>query len=193
MNSFGPPARPIVVCLTGASGIGYGIQVIEALIQYHKSPYVIISKSAEVVAKAELGINLTEIKKKVEKSFSNDNIASEIASGSFKVGGIIVCPCSMKTLALIAQGIEMNLITRAVMVQLKEGRKTVLVPRETPLSLANIENMKKAFLSGATILPAMPGFYHKPKTILELEKFIAGKILDQFNIENDIFKRWGSK
>lgn len=98
----------------------------------------------------------------------------------------------MKTLALIAQGIELNLITRSTMVQLKEGRRTVLVPRETPLSLANIENMKLAHLSGAVILPAMPGFYHKPSSITDLENFIVGKILDQFNIENNIFKRWGS-
>ena len=193
MNINNYPEEPLIVCITGASGIGYGVRLIEALVEFHKPPYLILSKSAEIVAKAEMGIDLSEIKKKVKKVFDNENIAAEVASGSFIVGGIIVCPCSMKTLALIAHGIEENLIVRSVMCQLKERRRVVLVPRETPLSLANIENMKQAHLAGAVILPAMPGYYHKPKSIADLENFIVGKILDQFSIKNKIFKRWGEK
>lgn len=191
-NSLSRDIDPIIVCLTGASGIGYGIRLIKALVKFHTPPYLILSKNAELVAKAEMGIDLSEIKKLAKKTYFHENMASEVASGSFRVGGIVVCPCSMKTLGLIAQGIESNLIVRSVMCQLKEGRKTIIVPRETPLSLPIIENMKIVLLSGAVILPAMPGFYHNPKSIKDLENFIVGKILDQFNIKNDLFKRWGS-
>lgn len=186
------PMEPLVVGITGASGIGYGMRLIEALVKYHKPPYLVLSDSAEVVTKVETDYNINAIKKLAKKVYSPDNIAGEIASGSFKVGGMVVCPCSMKTLGLIAHGIESNLIVRAALCQLKESRKLVLVPRETPLSLPIIENMKQAFLAGSVILPAMPGFYHKPETIADLENFIVGKILDQFNIEHDLFQRWGS-
>ena len=193
MSSLQTVDEPLIVCITGASGIGYGVQLVKALDKYHKPPYLILSKSAEIVAKSETNIDLKSLKNNVKNIFNISNIASPVASGSFKVGGVVVCPCSMKTLALIAHGIESNLIARTVLVQLKEGRKTVLVPRETPLSLPNIDNMRNAHLAGAIILPAMPGFYHRPKTILDLEKFIAGKILDQFNINHDLFERWGSE
>ena len=192
INSEVEKSYPIVVGITGASGIGYGLRLVESLVKFHKKPYLILSNSAEIVTKVETNFNLNEIKKLAKKVYSPDNIAAEVASGSFKVGGMVVCPCSMKTLGLIAHGIETNLIVRSALCQLKEGRKLVLVPRETPLSLPIIENMKNAFLAGAVILPAMPGFYHKPKTILDLENFIVGKILDQFNIEHDLFTRWGS-
>lgn len=183
---------PLVIGITGASGIGYGLRLVESLVKYHKKPYLILSKSAEVVTKVETDFELSQITNLAKKVYSPENIAAEIASGSFKVGGMVVCPCSMKTLGLIAHGIEDNLIVRSALCQLKEGRKLVLVPRETPLSLPIIENMKSALLSGAVILPAMPGFYHKPKSILDLENFIVGKILDQFNIEHNLFTRWGS-
>ncbi len=183
---------PLVIGITGASGIGYGLRLVESLVKYHKKPYLILSKSAEVVTKVETDFELSQITNLAKKVYSPENIAAEIASGSFKVGGMVVCPCSMKTLGLIAHGIEDNLIVRSALCQLKEGRKLVLVPRETPLSLPIIENMKSALLSGAVILPVMPGFYHKPKSILDLENFIVGKILDQFNIEHNLFTRWGS-
>lgn len=184
---------PLIVGITGASGIGYGLRLVEALAKFHKKPYLILSKSAEVVTKVETDIELEKIVNLASKVYDPENIAAEVASGSFKVGGMIVCPCSMKTLGLIAHGIESNLIVRAALCQLKENRKLVLVPRETPISLPIIENMKSALLSGATILPAMPGFYHKPKTIMDLENFIVGKILDQFDINHNLFKRWGSE
>ena len=186
-------SKPVVVGITGASGIGYGLRLIQALSKFHKKPYVILSKSAEVVTKVETDFTLKDIIGQAEKVYDPENIAAEVASGSFKVGGMVVCPCSMKTLGLIAHGIESNLIVRSALCQLKEGRKLVLVPRETPLSLQIIENMKSAFLAGATILPAMPGFYHKPTSILDLENFIVGKILDQFEIDHNLFKRWGSE
>lgn len=183
--------KPLIIAITGASGIGYGIKLVEALAKFHEKPYLILSDSAEIVTKVETDYDLTLVKKNALKVFSPTNIAAEIASGSFKVGGMVVCPCSMKTLGLIAHGIESNLIIRSALCQLKEGRKLVIVPRETPISLPIIENMKLCLLAGSVILPAMPGFYHKPQTIMELENFIVGKILDQFNIEHDLFKRWG--
>ena len=191
-NSTGPK-KPIIVGLTGASGIGYGVKLIEALNKFHLPPYLILSPSAETVIKIETNYDINVIKKLSKKVFTAENIAAEIASGSYKVGGMVICPCSMKTLALIAQGIEMNLLVRSALCQLKEGRKVVLVPRETPLALPSIENMRTALLSGAVILPAMPGFYHNPKTIDDIENFIVGKILDQFDIENDLFSRWGNQ
>ena len=185
-------SQPVVVGITGASGIGYGLRLIEALSKFHKKPYVILSKSAEVVTKVETDFELKDIIIHAKKVYDPDNIAAEVASGSFKVGGMVICPCSMKTLGLIAHGIESNLMVRSALCQLKEGRKLVLVPRETPLSLQIIENMKSAFLAGSTILPAMPGFYHKPNSIKDLENFIVGKILDQFDIDHNLYKRWGS-
>ena len=192
-KNFHNLSEPLVVAITGASGIGYGLRLVEALGKFHKKPYLILSENAEVVTKVETDYDLNEIKKNAKKIYSPQNIAAEVASGSFKVGVMIVCPCSMKTLGLIAHGIESNLIVRAALCQLKEGRKLILVPRETPLSLPIIENMKLFFLAGAVILPAMPGFYHKPQSIMDLENFIVGKILDQFPIEHNLFKRWGSE
>ncbi|MHA2363143.1 MAG: UbiX family flavin prenyltransferase [Candidatus Hodarchaeales archaeon] len=194
MNKKTSESTPLIVALTGASGIGYGIRLIQALIDHHYPPYLILSRSAEIVAKVELKIDITPYKKLVKKVYSNENIAAEVASGSFVVNntaGMCICPTSMKTLALIAHGIEMNLIVRAAMCQLKEGKNLVLVPRETPLSLQIIENMRLACLSGAILLPAMPAFYQQPKNIEDLEKFIVGKILDQFRIPHDLYRRWG--
>lgn len=195
MNNQLSSSEPLIVALTGASGIGYGIRLIDALIKFHYAPFLILSKSAEMVAKVEVGIDLEIYKKKAKKVYNNENLAAEVASGSFvvnKTGGMIICPTSVKTLSLVAHAIELNLIVRAAICTLKEGKKLVLVPRETPLALPVIENMRLASLAGIVILPAMPGFYHKPKTIEDLENFLVGRILDQFNIDHKLYNRWGS-
>jgi len=186
--------KPLIVSLTGASGISYGVRLVDALLELEHEVILITSEHGELVAKIEMDMDLkVYMHKEGITSFNEENIAASVASGSFLTAGMVVCPCSAKTLALIANGLEMNLIARAASVTLKEGRKLVLVPRETPLSLPIIENFHKAFLAGAVILPAMPGFYHKPTSIKELEDFIVGKILDQFGIEHNLYRRWGER
>jgi 4-hydroxy-3-polyprenylbenzoate decarboxylase len=130
------------------------------------------------------------VKSLAKHVYDNDDLAAKPSSGSFKLDGMVVVPCSMKTLASIAHGYEDTLISRSASVMLKESRKLVLVPRETPLTTIHISNMLKLAKMGTIILPAMPGFYHKPKSIDELLNHIAGKILDQFGIEHEVFKRW---
>ena len=116
-----------------------------------------------------------------------------IASGSFRTAGMVVCPCSMGTLAAISQGLSTNLIQRAADVHLKERRKLIVVPRETPLGLVQLDNMRRLVEAGAVVLPAMPGFYHGPLTIHDLVDFVVGRICDQLGVQVDLMKRWGEK
>jgi 4-hydroxy-3-polyprenylbenzoate decarboxylase len=130
------------------------------------------------------------VKSLASKFYSNDNMAAAISSGSFRTDGMVIIPCSMKTLSSIANGYEDSLISRAAGVCIKESRKLVIVPRETPLSRIHLENMLKLSQTGVIILPAMPGFYYKPRTMDDMIAHIVGKMLDQFGIEHNIFRRW---
>lgn len=123
---------------------------------------------------------------------SHSNFMAGIASGSFRTDGMVICPCSMGTLAGVAHGLSTNLIQRAADVHLKERRKLILVPRETPLGSIQLDNMKRLADAGAVILPAMPGFYHEPKSIPDLIDFVVGRICDQLGVKHDLFRRWGS-
>ncbi|MGC8899755.1 MAG: UbiX family flavin prenyltransferase [Candidatus Micrarchaeia archaeon] len=173
----------ILVAITGASGLVYGVRTVEALKKSGHNIFVVVSKAAKKVAKHE--------KVKLPKSdFSEDDLSAPFASGSYKLDGMIVSPCSLKTLGEIANGVGSNLIARAAEVVLKERRKLVLVVRETPLSYIAIKNMETITLAGGIVLPASPGFYHSPKTIHDMVNFVVGKTLDQFGIENKLFKRW---
>jgi 4-hydroxy-3-polyprenylbenzoate decarboxylase len=125
------------------------------------------------------------------KVYEDNDMAAPVSSGSFKTDGMAIVPCSMKTLSSIANGFDDSLVSRAAGVCIKEQRKLVLVPRETPLSKIHLENMVKLAGAGAVILPAMPGFYHKPKDVEDLVNYVVGKVLDQFAIEHNLFKRWG--
>jgi 4-hydroxy-3-polyprenylbenzoate decarboxylase len=127
------------------------------------------------------------------KCYGDDNMAAPMSSGSFKTDGMAVIPCSMKTLASIANAFDDSLVSRAAGVCVKEQRKLVLVPREAPLSKIHLENMSKLASAGAVILPAMPGFYHRPRTMDDLIDHVVGKVLDQFKIDHDLFKRWGGQ
>ena len=140
--------------------------------------------------KHETGKTFSQLKKYADFYYENSDMFAGPASGSFKLDSMVICPCSMKTLSAVANSYGDTLSSRAAICILKEERKLILVPRETPFDLAIIENMKKAKLSGATILPAMPGFYHKPKKIGDLVDFVVGKILDQLDIKHSLFKRW---
>ena len=180
---------PLIIAVTGASGVQYAYDLIQSLDLLGHPYYLVFSSSAKTVIEIETDLTINDFSKKAITVFDPDNLGASIASGSFPVKGMVIVPCSLKTLGLIAHGIDLNLIARAAHVQLKEGRKLVLVIRETPYSLPLIENMRLVKLAGATILPASPGFYHKPKSIADMLHFITGKILDQFNIDHD-FKKW---
>jgi len=184
--------KRIILAVTGASGPQYALALAKALggrtdIELH----LIVSEAAKKVIALEAGFRPEDLIALAHASYGEKDIASAPASGSWRHAGMIVCPCSMASLAAIAQGLGANLIHRAADVTLKEGRKLVLVTRETPLSLIHIKNMLAAKEAGATIVPASPGFYHKPKTIDDLVNHLAGRILDQLDIENDLFPRWG--
>ncbi len=174
----------ILVAITGASGIVYGKRLVEILGKTDDCDvYTVISKGAIAVAKAE-------DEKLPRSDFDETDLAAPFASGSHKMDAMVICPCSMKTLGEVANGIGSNLVSRAAEVMLKERRKLVLVVRETPLSYIAIKNMETVTLAGGVILPACPGFYHKPKKIGDLVDFVVGKTLDQLDIEHKLFKRW---
>ena len=180
----------LIIAITGCSGVVYGVRLLEACRKLGIETDLIVSQAAEKLLELELGKTIKDIRKLATRNYSPDNLEAPLASGSVKTDGMVIVPCSMKTLGAIASGIADNLITRAADVTLKEGRPLVLVPRETPLNLIHLENMVRLKLAGATILPAMPGFYHKPKEISELIDFIVGKILDVLDVEHKLYRRW---
>ena len=180
----------IVVAITGASGVTYGIRLLEALKELKIETSLIISDAAKTVIEYECDRQIEEIINISDNYYSFHDLTSSINSGSFKFDSLVIVPCSMKTLASIAHGFGANTITRAADVALKERRKCVIVPRETPLRSAHLENMLKLSQEGAIILPAMPAFYSESKTIENQVDFVVGKILDSLGIENNLFKRW---
>jgi len=180
----------ILLSIGGASGSIYGVRLFEELIKSGVEVYLVISDGAKKILEHETGYTYIDLKEKANICYENDDLFAAPASGSFHLDGVIVAPCSMKTLSAISSGYGDTLTSRVASCCLKEGRKLVLVIRETPLDLPSIKNMLVAKQSGAVVLPAMPGFYHKPKTIADLVDFIVGKIFDQFNIKHSLFKRW---
>jgi 4-hydroxy-3-polyprenylbenzoate decarboxylase len=181
----------LVVAITGSSGVVYGVRLLEECKKLGIETELIVSKAAETLLKLELNKDVAALKKLATKSHAPDDMMAPIASGSYKVDGMVVAPCSMKTLGAIANGISDNLITRAADVTLKQERKLVLVPRETPLNAIHLENMLKLKLAGAIILPAMPAFYHSPKEISDLVDFVVGRILEMFDVEHKLYRKWG--
>ncbi|MDH7517651.1 MAG: UbiX family flavin prenyltransferase [Candidatus Thermoplasmatota archaeon] len=180
----------ILVGISGASGSIYGIRLLEELAKSGNEVHLIVSEDAKKIIRHETNYTYDKIKKKASFYYKNSDMFAAPASGSFKLDAMVIAPCSMKTLSAIANGYGDTLISRAASCCLKEERKLILVIRETPLDLPGIKNMLSAKQAGATILPAMPGFYHKPKKIEELVDFVVGKILDQLRIEHSLFKRW---
>lgn len=181
----------LTVAVTGASGVIYAYNLLKELKKLKIEVYLVISETAKKIIGLELDITWKEFSNLTFRTFDNSNLTASIASGSFPVDGMIIVPCSMSTLAAVAHGYSDNLIRRAANCTLKENRLLILVPRETPLSLTNLENLVKAKMAGAVILPAMPGFYHKPKNLEEMVNFIVGKILDILKLEHNLYQRWG--
>jgi 4-hydroxy-3-polyprenylbenzoate decarboxylase len=181
----------LVVAITGSSGVIYGTKTLEALHNLQIETHLILSEWGERNIKIETDKTIDYVKSLASKHYNINNMAAAISSGSFITDGMIIVPCSMKTLSSIANGYDDNLISRAATVAIKESRKLVIVPRETPLSRIHLENMLKLSEIGVTVLPAMPGFYYKPKSMDDLIVHIVGKILDQFRIDHNLFRRWG--
>lgn len=180
----------IVVGISGGSGAIYGISLLKALKELNIETHLVVSTMGEYVTNHECGVSLEQLKSMATYYHDNKNFAASIASGSFKVDGTIVVPCSMKTLASVANGFSDSLISRACDVAIKEGRKLILVPRETPLSPIHLENMLKLSRIGVTIFPPSPGFYNNPESLEDIVLNMTGRILDMFNIDNNLINRW---
>jgi len=182
----------IIVAITGASGALYGLQTVKALKEVALAEvHLVISETGRLLVEQELGSDaLGQIQAYSFQTYANDDMAAPIASGSFITEGMIIAPCSAKTLSAIACGYGNSLIARAADVVLKERRRLVALFRETPLNLAHIENMAMVTRMGGIVMPPIPAFYHKPKTIDDLIRQSVGKALDLFRIKNDLYSRW---
>ncbi len=192
-----------VVAIAGASGVIYGLRLVEELLKSADSVYLCISRHAFPIIKMETGLNWTgktesATMKKIRAYYQSSkiqyldetNLAAPIASGSFLTGAMFVVPCSMKTLSGIANGYANNLIERSADVAMKEGRRLILAPREMPFSAIHLENMLKLVRLGVTVAPPVPAFYQKPESLNDIVDFVVGKILDSAGIEHSLFKRW---
>lgn len=181
----------IVVGITGASGAVYGVKLLVHLKKLGAETHLVVSRWAEYTLKTEAGMSLSEVRELAAHSYSPDDLAAPIASGSFLHDGMIVAPCSMKTLAAIACGFSDNLISRAADVTIKEGRRLVLLPRETPLNAVHLENMLRLARCGVIIMPPVPAFYGQPKTVDDVVEHSVGRALSLVGIKNDLYFRWG--
>ena len=195
----------ITLALTGASGMPYGIRLLECLLKANVRVYLLYSQAAQIVARQEMDLSLPARAKDAAEFFSErfdaapgqlqafgrEEWFAPVASGSNPADAMVVCPCTMGTLAAIAAGMADNLIERAADVALKEARRLILVARETPLSAIHLENMLKLSRAGAIILPANPGFYHHPQTAQDLVDFVVARVLDHLGVDHALMPRWG--
>jgi flavin prenyltransferase len=201
-------AGDLVLAMTGASGAPYGIRLLEVLARAGRTVHFIISPAAAEVLEVELGakvaldrFNLADILGASAAGITSGQVLfhhhacfqAGIASGSFVTAGMVICPCSMNTIAAISHGMSQNLIHRAAEVHLKEKRRLILVPRETPLSSVQLRNLALCAEAGAVVLPAMPAFYTKPHSLSDMVDFIVGRICDQLGVEHNLFRRWGGQ
>lgn len=183
---------PLVVAITGASGVIYGIELLRVLKELHQPAHLVLSESAVRNIHTETQYKLDEVKGMAEVVYNNKDIGASIASGSFLTRGMIVAPCSIKTLSAVANSFNHNLVVRACDVMLKERRPLVLMVRETPLHKGHLELMSRVSDIGGIILPPIPSFYHGPKTIRDIIHQSVGKALDQVGVKHDLFRRWNS-
>lgn len=181
---------PLVVAITGATGVIYGVEMLRILKELGQETHLIVSDAAALNLTIETGYSLEEVKALAKVVYDNKDIGAAIASGSFRTSGMIVAPCTVKTLSAITNSFTYNLVVRAADVTLKERRKLVLMVRETPLHKGHLDLMMRASDYGAVILPPMPAFYHKPESIMDIIHQSIGKTLDHVGIEHNLFKRW---
>jgi len=180
----------VLVSITGASGSIYGVRLVQELVKAKHEVFLIISETARPILEFETKYTAKQVEGLVSKVYEDEDLWAGPASGTFPLDAMVVAPCSMKTLSAVAHGFEDTLTSRAASCILKEGRKLILVIRETPLDLPGIRNLLLAKESGAVILPAMPGFYHKPKSVDDMVSFVVGKILDQLHVKHTLYKPW---
>ncbi len=204
-NSASRPTAPVCLALTGASGMPYGLRLLECLLDAGRHVQLVYSPTARIVARQETDVTLPEKAADAQRQlrahfaespgrldvYGHEDWFAPMASGSNPPSAMVVCPCTMGTLAAIAQGLASNLIERAADVMLKENRPLILVPRETPFSAIHLENMLRLSRAGAVLLPPNPGFYHRPRTAAELVDFVVARILDQLNVPHQLAARWG--
>ncbi|MDN5344253.1 MAG: flavin prenyltransferase [Clostridia bacterium] len=181
----------LVVAVTGATGAVYAVKFLQALKATGVEVHLILSRWAEETLRLEMGLEPETVRNLAAFAYQEDDLGAAVASGSFRHQGMVIVPCSMKTLAGIAHGYAANLVMRAADVTLKEGRKLILVPRETPLSVIHLENMLALARLGVTIMPPMPAFYYRPATIDDLVNHLVGRLLDQLDVEHNLITRWG--
>ncbi|MFA5170590.1 MAG: flavin prenyltransferase UbiX [Sulfuriferula sp.] len=200
-----PPPRSVTLAWTGASGMPYGVRLLQCLLSADIKVHLLVSSTAQIVIKQELDLDLPSRAHELEAFLTRHFGAAEgqlhvygreewfapVASGSNPADAMVVCPCTMGSLAAIAQGLADNLIERAADVMLKEQRKLILVPRETPYSALHLENMLKLARMGVVILPPNPGFYHHPQSIDDMVDFVVARILDQLHVPHELMARWG--
>ena len=181
----------LVVGITGASGVIYGIRLLEVLSGIRGvETHLVISKAGEANIEYETGWKVKDVEALASFTYDINDVGAQLASGSFKRDGMIVAPCTVKTMSALANSYSENLVARAGDVTLKERRKLVLLVRETPLHIGHIRNMERLAEMGAIIMPPVPAFYHKPKTIQDIIDHTIGKVLDIFDIEHNLFHRW---
>ncbi len=189
--------RPVVLAITGASGAPYGVRLLEVLARNRVPVWLIVSSHGMRLLDAECGIGSLETLREGTGGdwssvvpFSDGDRGALPASGSQPTRGMVICPCSMGTVAAVAAGTSRSLVERAADVTLKERRRLILVPRETPLSLVHLRNLVTVTEAGAVVIPAAPGFYHRPRAVSELVDFIVQRVLDQLQLEIEIARRW---
>ena len=181
----------LVIGITGASGSVYGIRLLEVLSSVENvETHLMISEAAEAIIKHETDRSIESVRKLASFSYDISDIGAQISSGSFKTDGMIVAPCTVKTMSAIANSYSENLLVRVGDVTLKERRRLLLLVRETPLHLGHLRNMERLCEMGAIIMPPAPAFYHRPQTVQEIVDHTVGKMLDIFGIEHTLFQRW---
>jgi 4-hydroxy-3-polyprenylbenzoate decarboxylase len=185
--------KRIIVGITGSSGAIYGIRLLEALQKLDTETHLVMSEWGEKTIVMETDYTIKQVQELASHVHSYKNQGAPVSSGSFRVDGMIIAPCSMKTLATIANGTASDLITRSADVILKEQKKLVLLARESPLNLIHIENMRMVALAGGMIFPPMPAFYTRPQTLEDIINHTVGRVLDQFGFDPDWLNRWGEK
>lgn len=186
--------KNLIIAVTGASGAVYGIRMLEVLNdQPEISTHLIVSDWARETIRIETDYTLDDVLSLADYVYDENNMAAAVSSGSFKAQGMVILPASMKTVSGIACGFTANLIIRAADVAIKENRKLILVPRETPLNAIHLENLLKLSRLGVTILPAVPGFYTRPKSIEDIVDHTIGKILDQLGLKHSLFQPWSGE
>lgn len=190
MNSASPRPQRLVIGISGASGAIYGVRLLELLRDTPIETHLVVSKSALITLSHETGLSWSQLKPMATVCYSNQDIGAAIASGSFKTMGMVVAPCSVRSMSEIASGVTSTLLTRAADVILKERRRLVLMVRETPLHRNHLRTMTELAELGAIIAPPVPAFYAKPASLAEMVDHTLGRVLDLFDIELGVVKRW---